>query len=301
MPKKLARIPMKARISEIESVYASATEKITAVLSSLDLTTFSTTAAGMVLTRVKTIIASLDSAVQMWAPGTMRAAFDESAGVARIRLEALGLDQKKDGSRRQDKKIAALTKTIMTDYWKANRTIERAAKKYLVLAAQAAAGVAKIEEVQAFTGAEDFPYIKRILKGARPESWTEATLARQAVAKKIMDHLLKKIGGGDFILINGRNYNLKAYAELVARTRMREAQTEATKELCKEFDNDLVQFSKHDSPCEVCAPLEGQVFSISGDDPKYPALTDEETPPIHPCCGHNINPTSENALSWRNA
>lgn len=117
----------------------------------------------------------------------------------------------------------------------------------------------------------------------------------------ILDRLMGILGEASFIEINGRNYNLKAYSELVARTTMREAQTDATKELCREYDNDLVQFSKHDSPCEVCAPLEGQVFSVSGTDPDYPELTDDETPPIHPRCEHNLNPTSANALRWRNA
>ena len=305
--KKLALIPMKARIAEIQSVYASAAARIITALSSLEPDTYTAAKSGTVLSQIKDIVRQLDTAVQMWAPGAIRAAYQESAGVARTRLEMIGakaLPARKYDPARHDKKIDALTKTVMTDYWKANRTIEKTARKYLAVVSRAAAGVAKIQQqvqqVQMFESTDALPFIKRLLKKARPVDAAQATLSSGTVSRQIRDYLLKKLSGEDFIVINGRHYNVKDYAELVARTRMREAQTEATKELCKEFDNDLVQFSKHDSPCEVCAPLEGQVFSISGESSDYPELTDDETPPIHPRCEHNLNPTSVNALSWRN-
>jgi len=304
--KKLALIPMKARIAEIQAVYASAAERIITVLSSLEPDTYTATKSGTVLSEIRAIVRSLDAAVQIWAPGAIRAAYQESAGVARTRLEMIGakrLPVNKYNPARHDKKIAALTKTIMTDYWKANRTIERTARKYLSVVSQAAAGIKKIEQVQMFDSATVKGFINRTVAASLAAKTKYnagmAHLTSKDIAAKIRAMLLRQLSGENFITINGRDYNLRSYAELVARTRMRESQTEATKELCKEFDNDLVQFSKHDSPCEVCAPLEGQVFSVSGNDPDYPALTDDESPPIHPNCEHNLNPTSENALAWR--
>jgi hypothetical protein len=304
MPKKLALIPMKTRIAEIQSVYASAAERIIEALSSLEPETYTAIKSGAVLSQIKTIVRSLDAAVQMWAPRAIRAAYQESAGVARTRLEMIGakaVPVRKYNPARHDRKIDALTKTVMTDYWKANRTIERTARKYLAVVSQAAVGVAKLAQVQMFESTDALPFIKRLLKKARPADVNVATMASGTVSRQIRDYLLKKLKGEDFIVINGRHYDVKSYAELVARTRMREAQTEATKELCKEFDNDLVQFSKHDNPCEECAKYEGEIYSISGDSDKYDQLPDEAEPPIHPNCEHNLNPTSENVIAWRSA
>lgn len=304
MPKKLALIPMKTRIAEIRSVYTSAAGRIIVALSSLEPESYTAVKSGAVLSQIKGIIGELDAAVQTWTTGAIRAAYLESAGVARTRLEMIGakrLSIAKYDPARYDKKITALAKTVMTDYWKANRTIEKTAQKYLSVVSQAATKVKKIVQMQAFDIKDAWSWITRLLKMARPADVTAAALSRGTLSRQIRDYLLRKLKGEDFIIINGRHYGVRGYAELVARTRMREAQTEATKELCKEFDNDLVQFSKHDTPCEECAKYEGEIYSISGNSDKYEPLSDEVTPPVHPNCEHNLNPTSENALAWRNA
>jgi len=61
---------------------------------------------------------------------------------------------------------------------------------------------------------------------------------------------------------------------------MREAQSESIKESMKEFGEDLVEIPVHDNPCEICAPYQGQVYSISGGTPGYPLLP-EGGPPWH--------------------
>jgi len=275
---------MKVRIAEIRSVYASAARRVIAALSSLEPEGYTAVKSGAVLSQVKNIIGELDAAVQAWAPGAIRAAYEESAGVARTRLEMIGakaLPTAKYNLVRHDRKIAALTKTVMTDYWKANRTIEKTARKYLAVVGQAAAGVTKLAQVQMFESTDALPFIKRLLKKARPADVNVATMASSTVSRQIKDYLIKKIGGGDFINIKGRNYSLKAYAELVARTRMRESQTEAVVEMAKEYDNDLAQITTHDNPCDLCAEYQGEVYSISGDTPEYELLPDGG-PPWHP-------------------
>ena len=297
---------MKARIAEIQSVYESAAGRIVAVLSSLDPATYTAVESGKALSQVKNIIRSLDTAVQIWTPGAIRAAYEESAGVARTRLEMIGAKQnKRYNPARHDKKIAALTKTVMTDYWKANRTIEKTARQYLAVMMQAAAGVKKIERVQEFDPEEIKTFIDRMvrasLKAKTKYNLGQAHLTSKDIASKIMKKLKEKIGGGDFININGRSFNLKSYAELVARTRMRESQTEAVKESMKQFDEDLVEIPRHDNPCaEICAEYQGKVYSVSGKSDKYDELPDGG-PPWHPNCEDVMNPVSENALSWRNA
>jgi hypothetical protein len=310
MPKTLPLIPMKTRISAIGAIYASAAQDVIRALSALDAETYTAAKAGSVLFRVQEIIGRLDARVKKWGPAAIRAAYQESAGVSRTRLEIMGarkLPDRKYDPAKHDKKIDALTKTVMTDYWQANRTIERTARKYISVSGQAAAGVkkleAKIEQMQAFDSETVKSFINRTVAGslraATKYNAGMAHLTSKDIAAKIRAKLLAQLEGQDFITINGRSYNLRSYSELVARTRMRESQTEATKELCTQYDNDLVQFSEHDDPCEDCASREGKIFSLSGKTPGYPVLAPEDEPPIHPHCEHNLNPTSENALAWR--
>lgn len=290
MAKKLALIPMKTRIAEIQGVYQRAAERIVDILSGPDPATFTSVEHGAALRRIQGIILTLDDQVRIWAPEAIRAAYEESAGVARTRLELIGAKQnRRYNPARHDKKIGALTKTVMTDYWKANRTIEKTAKKFLTLMDAAARGMKRIEaQAQEFDSATVRGFINRTVAaslGAKTKyNAGMAHLTSQSVAAKIRAKLLDQIGGGNFININGRNYNLRSYAELVARTRMRESQTEATKELARQYDNDLVIFSKHDSPCDECAQYEGQVFSLSGDSETYDKLPPEAEPPVHPNC-----------------
>jgi hypothetical protein len=307
MPKTVPLVPVKEQIDRIQSVYSRTAERIVGILSGLDPASFTSLEHGRALREVKDAIDVLNIQVRSWAPGAIKAAYEESAGVARTRLELIGAKpNRRYNPVRRDKKIAALTKTILTDYWKANRTIEKTARQYLSVMSQAAAGVAKVQaQAQEFDAAEVKDFIRRTVAGVlgavTKYNAGTAHLTSQDLAAKIRAKLLEKIGGGDFITIRGRDYNLKSYAELVAQTRMAESQTDATIEACREYDNDLVQFSKHDNPCEICAQYEGNVYSLSGDNPDYEKLPDEAYCPVHPRCEHGLNPTSENALAWRNA
>lgn len=116
-----------------------------------------------------------------------------------------------------------------------------------------------------------------------------------AARKKILSLLAEMAGGGkvDFVEINGRYYQARAYAEMLARTELSRAAGEATKQEAERWGADLVIVSAHDDPCPICVPLELQVFSISGRDPDFPPLPDW---PIHPNCEHSFNPTTRAAL-----
>jgi len=56
-----------------------------------------------------------------------------------------------------------------------------------------------------------------------------------------------------------------------------------------ENDFDLVQVSAHGG-CDLCAPWEGAILSISGDTPGYPTVDEAEASGLfHPNCKHAIN------------
>lgn len=110
---------------------------------------------------------------------------------------------------------------------------------------------------------------------------------------------LRQTADGQYISIlckdgKVRRYSLRAYSETVARTSTRMAQTEGTLRSAQELNIDLVQISVHANPClTMCAPVQGKVYSISGQSRDFPALTAEVRPPIHPRCRHVLLPAPE--------
>ncbi|WP_278308216.1 phage minor capsid protein [Carboxydocella sp. ULO1] len=121
--------------------------------------------------------------------------------------------------------------------------------------------------------------------GRKMASGTTIKDMKQRVIQRLLDQ-----GQTAFVDKLGRKWRLDSYAEMVARTTTREAASAATINTCREAGLDLVKITTHYPTCEKCAPLQGKVFSISGQDKRYPKLTDEYRPPIHPNCRHTLQP-----------
>jgi len=123
--------------------------------------------------------------------------------------------------------------------------------------------------------------------------------ARRRIIERLQANGMSTVTGG-----SGRQYRLDSYAELVARTTTREATNTATTSTGEQLGYDLVKFSTHYPTCEVCAPIQGRVFSISGKDRRFPALSDvpgfdKGFKTIHPNCRHVVVLTVE--VLWTDA
>lgn len=89
---------------------------------------------------------------------------------------------------------------------------------------------------------------------------------------------------------------LDVYANMVARSTTREAGNIARENQLVENGYDLVEMTEHYPTCEVCAALQGRVYSISGKDPRFPALSvafSSGYHNVHPNCRHVIVPWIE--------
>lgn len=85
----------------------------------------------------------------------------------------------------------------------------------------------------------------------------------------------------------GRNWNMRSYAQMVARTSTMEAHLQGTANRLAEQDHDLVKVSSHSGACELCQPWEGEVLSLTGKTPGYPTLAEaKEAGLFHPNCRH---------------
>jgi hypothetical protein len=94
--------------------------------------------------------------------------------------------------------------------------------------------------------------------------------------------------------VKGRMFDPVYYAEMVARTKFHEAQSEASKSTAELYGTDLVIVSSHNTTTPLCQEHEGKIYSISGNHPDYDKL--EESPPFHPNCLHLLYPYFETAL-----
>ncbi len=90
----------------------------------------------------------------------------------------------------------------------------------------------------------------------------------------------------------GRVWQMDRYAEMVVRTVTKEAGNSGLLTQLQLLGYDLVKMSSHRSPCPICAPLEGRVYSITGATEGYPRLDNAygEYANIHPNCKHVLVP-----------
>lgn len=108
-----------------------------------------------------------------------------------------------------------------------------------------------------------------------------ADLKRRLLEENVTDAMT------GFVDARGARWDLGTYTEMVGRTTLREAMTAGTLGRLQDVGHDLVTISSHGTTCDICGPLEGQTYSISGDDPNYDQLPDGG-PPFHPNCLHVI-------------
>lgn len=120
--------------------------------------------------------------------------------------------------------------------------------------------------------------------------------AKQSVwfaKSKILERLNDIVSHASFVYVNGRNYDIRYYTDMVARTELAKAFTDATTEALKEYGDDLVEFSDSAMSCETCKQFGGRIFSLSGKHPKYPPLPAEAKIPVHPNCGCALLPVAD--------
>lgn len=119
---------------------------------------------------------------------------------------------------------------------------------------------------------------------------------RQALIQKLQNEGFLTVQYGD--QPGGYQVRLDAYASMVARSTTRELTNTAQLNTAEQWGYDLVFVPEHYPTCELCAPLQGRVFSVSGKDKRFPYLYDlpgfrDGYRNFHPNCRHVIVVTAE--------
>jgi hypothetical protein len=108
--------------------------------------------------------------------------------------------------------------------------------------------------------------------------------------RNLIKGILKDQGLSALIDKGGHTWTLDRYSEMLLRTKAVETRNRGLINRVAENGYDLVQVSDHGTQCELCAPWEGKILSISGDSGEYDSLADAESEGLfHPNCKHAIN------------
>jgi len=269
----------------LESVYREAGRSLRGDLFSIDLARFNDIEATKIRRNASLTVAALNLAAAQWVGTTLVESGKVAERRSRTALEILGKKPRRPqitdpGYNSREKALETLIK--------ANGSIRTTVDKYLSISLVAAHQL-RSSQIQEWSYADATDTLDAIALEALAQEKSRGWLS-----KKIIESLRALLEADEFIEINGRTYKMSKYAKMVARTELRNVQTDATIDLCRQYENDLVEVSDHGCDCDICEGYEGNIYSISGTHPTYPGLGD--TPPFHPNCQHSLHPTSEEAV-----
>lgn len=283
-------IPERSDVDRIGRTYNVAGKKLTKIFLSVDpIAGFKSSETPGLMRQVQTIVNGLDRYALKWSRPAVTDAYDDAEVISITKLRALKRRPDPDFDTSIEKvTIDKFSNATEQDLIEANQSILVTANIYFDIVGRAAQNLL---EIQAWD-LRDEEVISDLLDDA-----VRAGESRGQIANRIMNHFKNIIGDEQYIRINARNYNLKHYSRMVARTRLRHVQSQSTRNTCDQYENDLVEVSDHGSITEVCLPFQGRVFSLNGTTPGKPILSEE--PPYHPNCMHSMAPTSLEAIGVR--
>jgi SPP1 gp7 family putative phage head morphogenesis protein len=269
---------LRTQIDELRKLYSATQKSLVAQLRSIDLTDFQMARAQKLLSQVNQIVSALNVNAYKWAKESMPYAYEQGIDLAAERLRALNITRfVAYDAQIHTSAISVLIQDISTELIIANEGMKKFFSRVITQTQQ--------------TLLQDKEISRMIAEGLIEGE------ARRTVSDKILQGLRTQLGEERFLVINGRNYQPSKYAELLARTRTREATSRGTMNTALRYGVDLLQWDSHAEICEYCAQFAGRVYSISGADDNFPQLT--EMPPLHPNCRCVIIPITRENLQSR--
>jgi hypothetical protein len=306
MAKKPTLIPLKPRIDEHAKRY----EKLEAFIRNrlFGFLEYTPEKAKKLKREIFRKLDEQDQKNELWVARYIYSAYRESARYSKAKLESLGVKPKKSvkirekktlkkGMKRTNEKLDFINDQIRARTTTYFQELKRSYRRLNIqnLSDSWSQEIRKdVEEIRKES-------LKPKLMVTRAGFEYLATPSRGEIQKQIKKSFEKHYGDFDFIEItmkNGkvRKYNPDKYFKMVARTEGKQVQAEAVLDKCAQYKSDLVFFPAHSNPCPLCAPFQGQIFSISGNDKNYPPL--DEAPPLHPNCEDVMSPITQESIDF---
>ncbi|MEK3882416.1 phage minor capsid protein [Paenibacillus sp. PL2-23] len=127
--------------------------------------------------------------------------------------------------------------------------------------------------------------IENAVRTANERSLTEGMSRREATKQAVADINNRGITG--IVAKNGAQIPADKYMAGVVHYHQRKAHVTGIEKMVVQNGLDLVYVNFVGITCEFCAKYQGRVYSISGNDPRFPKL--ELRPPYHSHCVHSIS------------
>lgn len=135
--------------------------------------------------------------------------------------------------------------------------------------------------------------IEGVVRKANQRSLLEGVSRRQATKDAIAELTDRQITG--IITKNGARVPADKYMAGVVQYHQRKAHVMGAENIATQNGFDLVYVNYVGITCEYCAVYQGRVYSISGEDKRFPKL--EQRPPYHSHCVHSFSAWIEDAHS----
>lgn len=276
-----SRLMREAQVRELKAVYAKAEKDLKRIVDGMTATDFQKARAGQLLAQVRQVSDRLKVDGLRWARRQLPEVYEEGVDFASQVMARQGLPAEANlGAQVHTRAVDALVRRAAFDVVRSADSMPRFFGEF----------VRRTQQMVLEEGVLNRELAAAILKGE----------TRKAASDRILVQLMKRMEGQQFIEAGRYSFTPEYYSELVARTRIIEASSDATLALNQEFGNDLVQVSRHegvdpgDFPCRA---YQGRVFATNDDDPDFPRLP--AVPPFHPHCRHIILPVVRRFLERR--
>ncbi len=129
--------------------------------------------------------------------------------------------------------------------------------------------------------------IKNAVQLANEKSLTLGMSRREATKQAVAELNTKGITG--IVAKNGAEIPADKYMAGVIHYHQRKAHVTGTENMAIQNGYDLVYVNYVGITCEHCARKQGRVYSLSGNDKRWPHMTDEYKPPYHSHCVHSMS------------
>lgn len=259
----------------IVDAYGRAQDRLVNILLNADSTTFAKFRAAELLKQTEQIVGSLD-VVAARTIGPLLQDIYKSSGRATAEAVTSAVGKINFGSGIHKNAINVLAAQMANDLNVINNGMRTSAERFIRITQQKLISDSRVSQVIG----------EGLVEG----------VTRRTISDRLYNEFRSQLGSNQFVTINGRNYDAAKYAELVARTRTREASAQASVNAAVDLGMDLVQIDVHGDACELCQTRMGRVYSISGKSKDFPQL--DIAPPFHPNCKCNIFAVTEEALEF---
>lgn len=254
--------------------YAIVIQQIVSIIKDIEGETLTKRQQQAVLTQISSMTMELEKKQKEWCEDVITSVFTDAQARALISLgvvETIAEARKKVTTNTfQQQRVQAMIDDTFEDLLQATRHMDRRTKR---LVRDIVAETQRVNALQ-----------RKGYDSTRHEIFNE--LRRQGFSKSIRDQAFVGI-----VDRSGRRWDLRTYSNMIAKTKIQQAQVEGARVEALEYDTDLAIIS-HSGAVDACRHFEGMIISLEGRTRGYRTYRElrDSNLIFHPNCQHTVHP-----------